>query len=179
VSEAFAAPTAAMTVVRGGTWTVTGGRYALTNPASGAAPTNGNLAVHQTGVGGNFTLSALAATTPNASVFNDFAIVFGFRDPANYYYVSSNDSNDATTSGIFKVAGGATTQLADIPAPIVAGTLYQMRIERDGTAIRAYRNNTLIATATDAATITGKVGFATPNDGAAFDNLIVTGFVGA
>ena len=162
--------------VAGGTWAVASGRYTLSAPADGGeAVANANLAVHNAAVTGDFTLTASAATTPTDSPFNDFSIVFGYQDPANYYFASFSEGNDANTSGIFKVVGGARTELADITTPIVAGTMYPIRIEREGAAIRVYRAGEQVASVSDATFPSGRVGFGSRNDGGTFDDLMVTG----
>jgi hypothetical protein len=175
LEESFTTATGRVAKVSGGTWSVGGGTYRLTSPASTSAPGNSNLAVSQyRDFGGDFTLSARAAVTPTANAFNDFSVVFGYRDPSNYYYASFNETNDASTSGIFRVRNGAVTQLADITNRITAGTSYQIRVERQGTAIRVYRNNALQATATETAALYGRVGFGSRNDSATFDDLVLT-----
>jgi hypothetical protein len=174
INETFTSSAANFTKISGGTWAVSGGRYVLSSPAdAGAATANSNISVHKTVVTGDFTLTASASTTPTSSAFNDFSIIFGYRDPANYYFASFAESNDANTSGIFKVAGGVRTQLADITTGITAGTPYPIKIERQGATIRAYRSTTLAATATDSTFLTGKTGFGSRNDGGTFDDLRV------
>ena len=176
IDEDFAASAVPFTPVAGGTWGVASGRYVLSAPANGGeAVANANLAVHDTVVSGDFTLSASAATTPTDSPFNDFSVVFGFRDPADYWFASFSEGNDANTSGIFKVAGGARTELADITTPITAGTPYDVRIERRGESIWVFRSGERVASVTDPTLGDGRVGFGSRNDGGTFDDLVVTG----
>lgn len=174
ISEDFTSSAANFTRVAAGTWGVSSGRYVLTSPASTTAP-NANLSVHNTGLAGDLTLTASGSTTATADTFNDFSVIFGYRDTSNYYYASFNETNDAGTNGIFRVAGGTRTELADFPSVITAGTMYPVKIERTGSAIKVYRSGTLLASATDATFTSGKIGFGTKNDGAAFDDLKVTG----
>lgn len=175
ISENFTSSAANFTVVRGGTWGISGGRYNLTSPAtSGTGLHNWNAAVHNTNVNGNFTLTADASVTATSNEFNDFSIIFGYTSYTDYYYVSFNESNDANTSGIFRLNGTTQTQLADITSAITAGTTYSIRIERVGTLVKVFRNGTLAAQATISTLGDGKVGFGSRNDTCAFDNLIVT-----
>ena len=176
IDEDFATSAANFDRVAGGTWGVASGRYVLSAPADGGpAIPNANLSVDRTVVTGDFTLTAVAATTPTGSAFNDFSIVFGYRDTANYWFASFSEGNDANTSGIFRVAAGARTQLADITTPIVAGTLYPIRIERQGTSIRVFRSGERVASVSDPTLRDGRVGFGSRNDGGTFDDLVVTG----
>ena len=175
LSDDFAADAGGMEAVAGGTWRVASGRYVLSAPAAGGEEVaNANLAVHRTVVTGDFTLTALAGTTPTDSPFNDFSIVFDYRDAANYYFASFSEGNDTNTSGIFKVAAGVRTQLADITVPVVAGTLYPIRIERQGTAIRVFRAGERAAATSDGSFDSGRIGFGSRNDGGTFDDLVVT-----
>lgn len=175
IDEDFATSAADFTPVAGGTWSVASGRYVLSAPADGGeGVSNANLSVDDTVVVGDFTLTAVAATTPTDSAFNDLSVIFGFRDEADYWFASFSEGNDANTSGIFRVAHGVRTQLADITTPIVAGTLYPVRIERQGAAIRVFRSGEPMASVTDPTLQDGRVGFGSRNDGATFDDLVVT-----
>lgn len=171
ISETFTSSAANFTV-SGGTWAVSNGKYVLTNPVVGGTGLN-SRSIHNTTVSGDWTLTVDAATTATSSVWNDFGIIFGYQNSTNYYYFSSNESNDAGTSGIMKVTAGTVTQLADITSPIVGGTTYAAKIEKTGTTYKVYRNNTLLATATDGTWTSGKVGLGTLSDGATFDNFVV------
>ncbi|MFP2908047.1 hypothetical protein ACLESD_23955 [Pyxidicoccus sp. 3LFB2] len=173
ITEAFTTSAGGFTVVSGGTWAVSGGQYMLTSP-SNASAVNGNLAVHNTVVTGDYVLTAEGKTTPTTSAWNDFSIVFSYQDAQNYHFVSLNESNDDLTKGIFKVSGGVKTQLADITTAVTAGTLYRVRVERTGSTLKAFINDALVATATSATPATGRVGVGSHNDGAAFDNVGVT-----
>lgn len=176
ISETFStSPASNFTVVSGGTWAVTGGQYVLTSPAQGTSSgANANISTHNTSLSGDWTLTVDGSTTATSSAWNDFTVMFGYQDANNYYYVSFNESNDDGTSGIFKWVAGVKTQLADITTLITGGTTYAVKVEKTGTTYKAYLNNTLVATATDSTFSSGKVGFGTNNDGASYDNLIVT-----
>jgi hypothetical protein len=173
VSETFTTSPASNFTVSGGTWTVTGGKYVLTSPVTGGTGLN-SRSTHSATVSGDWTLTVDASVTATSSTWNDFGIIFGYQDSANYYYFSSNESNDAGTSGIMKVTGGTVSQLADITTAITGGTTYAAKIVKTGNTYQVYRNNVLLATATDSAWPSGKVGLGTLSDGATFDNLVVT-----
>src|SRR5687767_13862533 len=171
INESFTSSAANFTT-SGGTWTVTGGKYVLTNPVVGGTGL-GNRSVHNTTVSGDWTLTVDASTTATTSAWNDFAVIFGYQNSTNYYFFSSNESNDAGTSGIMKVSGGVVSQLADITTAIAGGTTYTVKVEKTGGTYKVHRNNVLLATATDTTWSSGKVGFGTLSDGATFDNLVV------
>ena len=172
IDETFTSSAANFTVVSGGTWAVSNGQYVLTNP--GSSTVNGNISVHNTAVSGDFILSADGKVTgTTTSAWNDFSIIFNYRDASNYYYVSLNESNDSGTNGVFKVVAGAKTELADITSVITAETLYSVKVERTGSGIKAFRNGVLVASVSDATFTGGKIGLGSMNDGATFDNVKV------
>ncbi|MBC8059521.1 MAG: alginate lyase family protein [Clostridiaceae bacterium] len=170
INETFTS-TSNMTKVTGGTWAVTSGRYKLTAPAD-VMPL-GNIAVHNTTITGDFTLTTLGRVTGTTSAWNDFEVIFGYQDANNYYFTSFNESNDGNTSGIFKVVNGTATQLTDITSLIVANTDYNIEIVRSGSTITVKRGGTTVATATDSTYTSGKVGYGSRNDSCEFDNLLV------
>ena len=175
VDEDFATSAADFEPVAGA-WAVAVGRYTLSAPDDeGAEVPNANLSLHSALVTGDFTLTATASTTPTDSRFNDFSLVYGYRDPENYSFASFSEGNDAATSGLFTVVGGVRTELADIAVPVVAGAVYPIRVERVGTAVRVFRAGQRAAAADDPTFTAGRVGFGSRNDGATFDDLVVVG----
>ena len=174
--EDFATSAGSMAAVAGGVWGISSGRYVLSAPADGGeAVPNANLAVAGTAIAGDFTLSALGSTTPTDSPFNDFSLIFGFRNPTDYWFASFSEGNDPNISGVFRVAGGVRTELADITSPIVAGAVYPVRVERRGVELRVFRSGEQVAMVTGAESTDGRVGFGSRNDGATFDDLVATG----
>lgn len=174
--EDFATSPGGMDAVTGGTWAVASGRYTLSAPADGGeAVANANLAVHRTPVVGDFVLTATAIAAPSDSEFDDFSVVFAYSGPADYWFASFCEGNDGATSGVFRVVGGVRTELADITAPIVAGTAYPVRVERRGGLVRVFRGRELMASVDATALPDGQVGFGSRNDGGTFDDLLVTG----
>jgi hypothetical protein len=173
ISEDFSAGAANFAAVDG-SWAASGGAYRVTAAGTAANSHLNTRALHRTAVDGDFTLEADASVAGTGSAWNDFAVVFGYRDAGNYYYFSSNEGNDAGTSGLFRVVNGVSTELADVAAPIAAGTTYAVRVERAGGQISAFRNGQRVATASDSTFLSGQVGFGTKGDLATFDNLVVT-----
>ncbi|MGE5549050.1 MAG: DNRLRE domain-containing protein [Bacteroidota bacterium] len=172
IEEYFTSGAGNFTVVDG-TWGVANGTYRVTTANTAATTHLNNRSVHNTVVSGDFTATADASVTASSSSWNDFALLFGYQNANNYYFFSNNESNDGATSGIFKVVGGVLTELADITSFITAGTTYAMKVERSGNTIRVYRDDVLLATATDSTFMSGKIGFGCKSDTATFDNLLV------
>jgi glucose/arabinose dehydrogenase len=164
------------TVVKGGEWKVSNGRYELTK-AKDDDPI-GNLSLHKSTITGDFTLTVEAKTIATSGKWDDFCIVFNYQDSKNYYFASFNESNNDTTSGIFRVQNGTLKELADIKTPIVGNTTYSIKIERFGDSILVYSGNslsnlTLQAKVSDTRFNKGRVGLGTKNNSATFSNLLV------
>jgi len=174
ISEDFSAGPGGMSPVDGA-WSASGGVYRATAPGAASTTHLNTRAVHAAAVSGDFTLDADASVADTASAWNDFAVVFGYQDANNYYFFSSNESNDAATNGLFKVVNGVSTELADAAGTITAGATYHVRVGRSGNQINAYRNGSLAASAADSTFTAGRVGFGTKGDAATFDNLVVAG----
>ena len=106
IREEFTSGAGNFTVIDG-TWGVVSGTYQITTANSASTTHLNNRSIHNTVVSGDFTLTADAKVTGSSSTWNDFAIIFGWQDANNYYFYSSNESNDGATSGVFKVVGGS------------------------------------------------------------------------
>lgn len=157
----------------GGAWSVTGGHYVLTGAATNSV-SNANLALHRTSISGDFTLTSQGSATSSTSTWDDFSVIFDYTGPNDYYYASFNENNDDSTNGIFKIAGGVKTQLADFSSTITPGTLYAVKIERAADSIKVYRDGVLVGTTNDSSYHAGQVGFGTRNNNAIFDGLSVS-----
>jgi hypothetical protein len=158
----------------GGTWNVSGGRYILSSPNDASAG-NGNLAIHNTNVSGDYTFTVDATATSSSSTWDDFSVIFGYQDAQNYYFASFNESNDANTNGIFRVQSGTATQITDFSATTTAGSsLHAIKIEVSGNSVKVSRGSTLLGTASISGSMNGRVGVGTRNNAAIFDNLIVS-----
>lgn len=176
ISEDFSSGASNFTEIAGGTWGVSSGRYVLSSPAdSGSNGILGNISVHNTLLNGDYTVGAVLRITGTATAWNDTALVFGYQDSNNYYYVSLNESNDGYTKGIFKVVNGSPTELADIGSSIASDTDYPVQVQRSGSSILVLLNGSQVASASDSTFSGGQVGFGSKNDGGQFDDLVVTG----
>jgi hypothetical protein len=174
ISEDFSNDAGSFTAVDG-TWSAASGTYSVTSANTSGTTHLNNRAVHATDVLGDFTLTVDASVADGGTSWNDLGVIFDYQDPNNYYFFSSNQSNDDATSGIFKVVDGVSTELADISGGITPGTTYHLSVVRSGDRIDAYRDGTLVASATDSTFTSGQVGLGTKNDRATFDNFVVTG----
>ncbi len=174
ISEDFSASANNFTVESGGTWSVSSGKYMLTNTAKDVTAPNGNISVHKTSLAaGDFTLSADASAKASSSSWDDFAIAYNYQDIDNYYFASFNEKDDDNTNGVFKVEDGVVTQIANFSSLITAETTYNIKVEKTGDTTKVYRNGSLLSTVKDSTFNGGKVGFGSRNNPATFDNLKV------
>ncbi|HYO10793.1 MAG TPA: fibronectin type III domain-containing protein, partial [Tepidisphaeraceae bacterium] len=174
ISEDFTTSAGDFAVIDG-PWSAAGGQFRLTGDNNASTTHLNSRAVHQTAMAGDFVLTVDAQPFTAGAPWANAAVIFGYQDSNNYYFFSSNQSNDGATNGIFRVVNGASTELADIAATITPGTAYQLRVERTGSEIRAYRGGELIASATDGTFASGQVGIGSRQFQAGFDNFVVTG----
>jgi hypothetical protein len=173
IDETFDAPPAALTVVRGGTWSTSGGLYHLRSPATDVA--NGNLVVTTQDIVGDFTFTVDARALP-ATGWNDFSVVFSYRSSSDYWYASFNEGNDTGTNGIFHFLDGAMEERVDFtPLTLPDGTLHHVVIGRSGSTVTVVRDGAAMGTVTDATIGDGKLGIGSRNDSCDFDNFRVQG----
>jgi subtilisin family serine protease len=172
ITERFSSTTVPFTAA-GGTWGVASGKYQVTTPSTASTLHLNTRSLHNTSVSGDFTLMVDASTVSTSNTWNDFAVIFGYKDTNNYYFASFNESNDPNTHGIFKVSNGVSTQLENFGATITPGTTYKVDIRRTGNLIEVYLDGQFYGEAEDSTFINGKVGFGSKNDKAIFDNLVI------
>lgn len=88
-------------------------------------------------------------------------------DTRTFYYLVATDT--ATTDLVLgKCVNGTETALATVTTPVVDGNT--LRLEVEGTTLRAYLNGVLKATQTDATISTGEVGLTAPSNNIGMDN---------
>lgn len=174
--EDFASASAAdkFTDIGSGTWGVSSGRYVISSPGSAGAGLLGNMSIYEASIGGNdYALSATVNITGSSELWNDAALIFGYQDEDNYYYVSLNENNDSNTNGLLKVSNGTPSELADFSSTFSSDTDYTVEVQRTGSSIVVRIDSVQVASVNDSTFTGGKIGFGTKNDAAQFDNLVL------
>ncbi|KAA3610959.1 MAG: VWA domain-containing protein [Calditrichaeota bacterium] len=123
---------------------------------------------------GDFTLKCAAKTETAGptNYFADLAIIFGFQDEFNYYYVGYNSKEEYT--GLHVIQNGIRTELAIYdPATMGDGAYHDVQITRTGSTIYIYYDGQVIITAENQIFGIGQVGIGSYNDQAWFDNFTV------
>jgi len=123
---------------------------------------------------GDFTMTLQArlgdAVGDNAQA--DFAIVFGYQDVNNYFYMMFN--NDAGFTALFKVVNGVRQQVAAADQDWITDNLYHaVEVSRSGGEITVLFDGATVLTVTDTAFATGQVGVGSFNDATYFDDISV------
>jgi len=153
----------------GGSWSISGGALTLDAPA--AVEPLGNLALHGVELFDRYSLS-VGARVPDETGWDDVAVVFAYQGPDDYLYVSLNEVNDPNTSGVFRW-DGARVELADISAALTPGEDHLVQLLVQPSSVAVVVDGTAVASASGLGSTAGRVGLATFNNRATFDDLIV------
>jgi hypothetical protein len=111
--------------------------------------------------------TAFAAGT--ASQERWVGVIARYRNDQNYYYLTLRSGNALS---LRKLVNGAITTIKTVSVPVSVGSWYALRLEANGTALRAYLNGTLVMQTTDTTHTRGRVGLVTYKAAADFDDYI-------
>ena len=100
-----------------------------------------------------------------------FGVVARYADDDNYYYFILRSNN---TVELKKLVAGMPTNLDSDSFTVSTGTWYTLRLEVEGTSLKAYINDDLKLEATDATLASGKAGLLTFFTAADFDTVVAT-----
>jgi hypothetical protein len=114
------------------------------------------------------TLTCEAKAT---SATGNYAVVFGYQDAGNYYYMNFDGTSGNTK--LYKVVGGAATAIATVSGTIIADTnAHQIKITRIGRSISVwYDGQSLLSNVLDDTFIGGQIGLGARTGLAYFDNV--------
>jgi len=123
---------------------------------------------------GDFTLTAEAKTNETSGNTNaDYAMVFGFQDGENYYYMLFNRT--MSNAQLFLVDGGVRQEIATVTQSLLIDDEYHdVEVRRTGDTIEVRFDNTMVVQIVDSIFLTGKLGLGSFNDSAYFDNIRIT-----
>jgi len=127
---------------------------------------------------GDFTFSAQAKLGDNVNdnPAADYAVVFGYQNSENYYYVMFNNNQNFTQAS--KVIKGTRTELvaADREVDWLSDNAYHsIEVSRAGGVITVRFDGRVVLSGTDNSLGAGRVGVGSFNDSAYFDDVSVTG----
>ena len=125
----------------------------------------------------DFSLTLLSKSAENLSKNKaaDYALVFAYRDPANYCYMQFERRPDQTA--LYAVRGGRRTKLqSSAQAGIVDNAYHAVELQRTGNNVRVALDGALLLSLNDSrCAAKGALGLGSLNDSAYFDNIAVSG----
>jgi len=125
---------------------------------------------------GDFTFTAQAklGDAVGSNSHADYAVLFGFQDNDNYYYVLFN--NDQGSTQVAKIENGNGVELVTAANDWLNDNFYHaIKVSRLGSEIKVYFDDNLIMSASDSTFGAGQVGVGSYNDSAYFDDVSITG----
>ena len=151
-------------------------RYYI-NTSSYTAGSNGTLGeyslVSQSGYTnvGDFTVD-LDAAAGSTTAGSNYAIVFGYQNSTNYYFMEFNSTSGSTA--LYKVVSGTASVVASASGTWITDTsFHQIKITRKGTSISVWYDGNSVLSASDATFVGGEIGIGALNDAAYFDNVVI------
>ena len=120
----------------------------------------------------DFSFSCLARSREDFPVNTaaDFAVVFGYQNNSNYYYMLFN--RWAGETKLFKVVSDVRTEIAAASGFRLRDNAYRIvEVRRSGIMISVYYDGVLVLTARDGTFLTGQIGVGSYNDAASFDDV--------
>jgi hypothetical protein len=147
-----------------GQWSHAGGAFAQNSVAGDARALIGTQTADQ-----NVSLRVRPTTFAVGSATQErwVGVIARYRNDQNYYYLSLRSGN---TLSLRKVVNGAIATISSVPANVSVGTWYGLRLEVNGSTLRAYLNGTLAIQAVDTTHTSGRVGLVTYKAAAQFDD---------
>lgn len=131
---------------------------------------------------GDVSITASVQTTTQAYGHRDTVVIFGYQDPAHFYYVHFGEKADNHAGQVFIVNDAPRTKISTLETtgiPWRENVWHTLRVTRtaaDG-MIRVFFDDmhTAIMEAKDTTFGPGQVGFGSFDDTARFDDIIITG----
>ncbi len=163
--------------VGAGTWSVASDAYSQryhlsTNPGGSNNLLGAYSMVNSPSSVGDFTFTCEAIA---GSSTGNYAVVFGYQNSTNYYYMNFSGTSGATA--LYKVVNGVASAVTGgtVSGTIIANTsAHEIKITRVGQAISVwYDGNELLTNVLDSTFIGGQIGLGAQTGTAYFDNVTV------
>lgn len=182
LSPALAGPAdaAAWEFQNADSWVVGDGVLQLHTPGSPGGPIRkpAEWAILRSPPFGSVTVEAEArADAPVTRMGRDVLIYFGYQSPTRFYYAHLSNETTAPHNGIFLVndADRLRIDAGDAVPRLMDDEWHDVRLERNASsgAIRVYLDDVLTLQANDTTLRSGRVGFGSFDDPAAFRDIEV------
>lgn len=143
-----------------------------------------NFALLQEHQFGDFTLTAEVKTTARSYGHRDIVVVFGYQDPAHFYYAHFGEKADDHSCQVFIVNEAPRTKISTRETegiPWQEDRWHRLKIVRkvsDG-SVKVYFDNMdePVLEAKDSTFSAGQIGLGSFDDTAQFDNVVIEGEV--
>ena len=124
-----------------------------------------------------FDFTCLVRSSDNLSSNSsaDIAVVFGYEDQSNYYYMIF--SNNGSNTGLYRVSDGGRTEVQKVYIAVPDNDYHQMNVHYENGVLTLSYNNTQVIYMT-ADIPNGMVGVGSYNDMVAFTNVVITALSG-
>ncbi|WP_328653694.1 right-handed parallel beta-helix repeat-containing protein [Micromonospora sp. NBC_00330] len=156
-------------------WTASGGTWTVATDGSRVYRQSGTSSDARSLAGTASWTDYSVQATVKPTAFNGsnrfVALLARAQSSTSYYYLALRSNN---TVELKRLSGGSSTTLDSAATTVTVGTAYTLRIDVAGSSLKGYVNGTLLTEATDSQFATGRIGVATFNASANFDNVQVT-----
>ncbi|MCH6255009.1 Ig-like domain-containing protein [Puniceicoccaceae bacterium K14] len=107
----------------------------------------------------------------------DAALLFGYQDSSNFYYISISNLRWPFANGVFRVVDGRRTRIMGFGGKrFYAGSDYLIEIDRIGDEISVFLDGEEFGSIVDTTFVGGQLGFGANSRFADFDDLFADGF---
>ncbi|PWR05412.1 pectate lyase, partial [Micromonospora acroterricola] len=156
-------------------WTSSGGSWSVATDGSRVYRQSGTSSDARSLAGTASWTDYSVQATVKPTAFNGsnrfVALLARAQSSTSYYYLALRSNN---TVELKRLTGGSSTTLDSATTTVTVGTAYTLRIDVAGSSLKGYVNGTLLTEATDSQFASGRIGVATFNASANFDNVQVT-----
>ncbi|GAB3932533.1 hypothetical protein GCM10027614_01890 [Micromonospora vulcania] len=156
-------------------WTASGGSWSVATDGSRVYRQSGTSSDARSLAGTASWTDYSVQATVKPTAFNGsnrfVALLARAQSSTSYYYLALRSNN---TVELKRLTGGSSTTLDSATTTVTVGTAYTLRIDVAGSSLKGYVNGTLLTEATDSQFASGRIGVATFNASANFDNVQVT-----
>ncbi|MEU4559378.1 right-handed parallel beta-helix repeat-containing protein [Actinoplanes sp. NPDC023936] len=153
-------------------WTASGGSWAIATDGDRVYRQSGTSSDARSLAGNaawtNYSAQAVVKPTAFNGTNRFVALLARAQNNTSYYYLALRSNN---TVELKKLVGGSSTTLDTASVGVSVGTAYTLRLDVSGTSLRGYVNGAALVDATDSQFSSGRIGVATFNASADFDDV--------
>ena len=155
-------------------WTTNGGSWSVATDGSRVFRQSGTSSDARALTGStswtDYSVQARVKVTAFNGTDRFAAVLARVQGSTSYYYLTLRSSNRIELK---RLVSGSSTVLDSAPLSVTTGTYYTLKLEVAGTTLRGSVNGVLLTEATDTRWTAGRIGVATFNASANFDDVLV------